>query len=207
LLVAAASSPVVAAPHLQPTIRFGSGVVIVEGATPHGRVDLCGIGLGFESGQQSLVYVENENRADDGGQIAFPAEKLSFQSIWIALDVTSGKYSIASPPGFSPRRMPTPPTAIAPDGRHIRDDRPLINVFVGRKGAGAWLARAADGADADADGPKNGRVSAALERLAALGETAAAPQKLTPGDIVFVVDPRFMEFWSTEIQPGQVGGQ
>jgi hypothetical protein len=171
------------------------GDVVVVGTT-HSRY----LGNELISGHQSI------NRADVGGSLTVTVEHLSFQSVWLIVDLRSGEFGTFSPPGYEPSQIPVPPDAIDHFGRSILQVRRSASVFLVRKGVGAWRARA--GEDSATDDPAAARLPVNSKRLKSIGATPAAPEVFVPGDILMVFDAPYMKFWITKLTPADLqGGQ
>jgi len=118
------------------------------------------------------------------------------RSMWVAVDLASGDFATASPPGFRLLNVSWHGHGIEHrnDGRdQVEDARPFAEVLVVRPGLGAWTLRLGDGSPADADGKPNGRIAAALDGMEPLAGSPAPPSTFVAGDTVLLLDPNAME--------------
>ena len=85
----------------------------------------------------------------------------------------------------------------------IEDDRGFVEILLVRPGQGAWGATVGDGGEADDDGIYDGRLTASLDRLRAVGASpAVAPERFSPRDVVVVIDPNRMEIGLRQLVEG-----
>ena len=108
---------------------------------------------------------------------------------------------MASPVKYQRREMPHPPVADAGMGGMVTS-RPVAEMFVVRSPLGAWTASGGDGTATDGDGHHDGKVTIATGRLLPVGDTPPGPPSVLPGDIVFAIDPTWMEFSVVRIAKG-----
>jgi hypothetical protein len=191
----------------QPTIQITADGVTVQGLTPGGGV--AWFSVWHETVDYSSRYSRREllDGADRQGTARFPlTEQSPEEAIWIAVDLTSGAYALATPEGFTIQRV-VPQSAAsrrpgdAPD--QIVDHRAFLEGLLVRpgEGGGAWGFTGGDGGAIDDDGANNGRLVISLDRTRPLGTSPAPPAKLADGDLWFVIDPLKM---TVSVQRGGV---
>jgi hypothetical protein len=183
----------------EPVVSFEEQAVVVSGLTPNGQVVWFSVAKQIESSMAHFVRREDVLADEDGdGAVRFELDRMvPLQSIWVAVDLTTGAVAVATPEGYTLRDASLPPgrgsgKAGRPDW--IGDDRQLLEILVVRPGLGAWGSTLGDGGVNDEDGRGNGRISAALARLHAVGSSPAPPDHFLPKDLVFAVDLDRMEF-------------
>jgi len=178
-------------------VQYGAKSLTVSGASPRGDVAVLGVIQSNYRGLESIQKPASIERADAAGTVTIQVARPSFRSVWLVVDLRTGEFVVSSPPGYPLRQMAVPPEAIDRSGRSLLHARPTVDVYVVRRGLGAWHSRAADvGVQSD---PGDGRVGVSVDHLKPVGATPAAPPVLTPGDIVMVFDAPFMEFWATRL--------
>jgi hypothetical protein len=129
---------------------------------------------------------------------AIPADTL-----WVAVDLSSGGAAAVSPAESHFQRIEFPSEALrkGPDDQYERfvAGRRMIDILVVRPRVGAWVGLAIDGHANDGDEQQNGRTAVVFADARALGGHAPAPRHLTPRDVVIAVDLRKMEYYMTEV--------
>lgn len=129
---------------------------------------------------------------DNDGLVRFDLDEPKPIAVWMVVDMSNGKRTIASPAGVVASRKALPPGALKRRGGNARaavamDGETLAVCWVVRPGAGAWRMMAKDGASDDADGRSDGSVNAELKGLRAVGKSPEPPDDFEPGDIVVIV--------------------
>jgi hypothetical protein len=117
-------------------------------------------------------------------------------SIWVAIDLATGKAALATPEGFPLNRIELPGRGAVPGGGKpdwVEADRPFVELLVVRPGVGAWGGTLGDGGKGDDDGAYDGRLVASLARLRGLPGSPAAPERFSPKDVVVIIDPDRMD--------------
>lgn len=210
LLALSTSFALVAAAPLaaQPAISFEPAAVVASGMTPGGQ--MAWFGVARESKDHAATIVRRETVATDDdrdGAVRLDlGREVPLVSIWVAVDLATGKVAVATPEGFPLRRIALPGAGAVPGGTgpdRLELNRGYLELLVVRPGSGVWGATVGDGGEADDDGAQDGRVSVALAHLRAGGTSPAAPQSLGPGDLLVAIDPNEMEVAVSQI-PGAV---
>ena len=182
----------------QPAISFEPAAVVASGISPGGQV--AWFGVARESEDHAARIVRRETVATDGDRDSAVrldlGREVPLVSIWVAVDLATGKAAVATPEGFPLRQIALPGAGAVPGGAgpdRLELDRGYLELLVVRPGIGVWGATVGDGGVADDDGAADGRVSVALIHLRADGTSPAAPQSLGPGDLLVAIDPNEME--------------
>ena len=204
--IAAASVPALG-------VAFSGQSVHVTGVTQNGQLAI--VACMREASRQMFVRMTDVQRllTDSGsGVIDFDLGRVvPTRSIWAVVDLSSGRYTVATPQGFPRLELPFPASALKTKPSEDEDDQLINNHFVlemlwvhpgDHKSAGAWFTRVADGGDSDEDGKNDGKATVSASRFVAIGSSGAAPRKIKKGDILVMIDPFEMQFFAT-----QVGGQ
>lgn len=186
----------------EPSLSFEESAVVASGLTAGEKA----VWFGVERRIDEELSTELARRqglepvAADGTARLVLDRPAASSSVWVAVDLKTGAYTVAAPEGYrvarAVNRLPglSLGAGALPDG--IVDPRPYVFGLVVRPGVGAWSFAGGDGGDQDGDGVVNGQSRFALDQLAALpgaAESLAPPAKADSGDLWIVVDPRKME--------------
>ena len=130
---------------------------------------------------------------DRDGVIRLALDRPPSRSVWMVVDLSNGRYTIASPDGRPPHRRPLPPAAVrarteAAAARVLQPLAPSIVWFV-RPGVGAWVAAVDDGSQEDADGAVNGEIAARLSGMTPVDSSPPPPGDVQRDDIVVIAEP------------------
>lgn len=200
----AAGEPPPPAPQL--VIAFEPGAVVLQGATPQGKVAWLGVAREFDQMSLRLVRRSDISVDDDGdGVIRLEMEDgVPGQSVWAAVDITSGAFATAAAPGFELQPLSLSPSAVRPGALGSSDlfeaEGVQLELLLARPGAGAWGRALGDGGDADFDGRGDGWLQLALDDLRALGNTPALrPAVARPGDVLVAVDPMSLRLYAARL--------
>ena len=178
-------------------IAFDEKQVLVEGLTPGGQVVLFSVAREPAPFVSVMARREVILSGDGSGGATFDLDSgVPLCSIWVAVDLADGDFTVATPPGYPLRELNLPAGSLrnGPKGKLDRlfKESHLIEILVARPGGGAWAATVSDGSDEDEDGPANGTLTFGLERLERVGESPAAPDEFAAGDVLVAIDPEAM---------------
>lgn len=164
--------------------------------------------LGFESLASRRVDVISDDDGD-GAITVNSAEDIEPRSIWIVVELTSGRYVISSPAAFTPNITTVTPGAFRKSGGTAADrfvDRhPSLDVLYVHPGKGARFAMPEDGGLEDADGRTDGRTTMALANARAVAGSAAAPVRFDRGGIFIAVDRMTMQIVAGRLTGADLG--
>lgn len=189
-------------------IGFEEQALVVSGMTPKGRVVWFGVAKQTEGYMARFVRRDELLADEDGdGSVRWALDQaVPLQSIWVAVDLASGEVAVATPPGYPLRdASPAPGRGPGEPGRPewVETGREILEMLVVRPGQGAWGMTLGDGGEGDGDGVGDGRITAALARLRALGDSPGPPERFQARDLVFAVDLNRMELLTERIPAGQ----
>jgi hypothetical protein len=141
---------------------------------------------------------------DRDGIVTFKSPRtIPQRSIWVAIDLETGRSVIAGPSGYPINVLPVPTTLLKKDAEGvigvIDDERRSAEMLVVRPKDGAWRVIAFEGSDNDGDQEENGKLSLASSNAVAVGNSGKPPNRLKKGDVIAVIDPGRMEVFVTEI--------
>ncbi len=182
-----------------PTISFEKDAVVASGVTPGGKV--VWFSVAREIAEHTATIVPRQAIAEDEGRDGMVRLELDrdvpFQSIWVAVDLTTGAAAVAVPKDYPLRRFELPSGNLHrgdSEGDWIEDRRGYVALMLVRREKGAWWSLVGDGGSEDDDGLYDGRLSAPLSQLQKVeGGELEAPESFIDGDLVVVIDPNQME--------------
>jgi hypothetical protein len=132
-----------------------------------------------------------------------PPRRIATRSIWVAIDLESGRSVIAGPDGYTINVLPVPTTLLKKDAEGVIGvmdaERITAEMVIVRPKMGAWRIVASEGSGTDSDRSKNGKLSLASEDALPIGESGKAPRRLKKHDVIALIDPGRMEVFVTEI--------
>jgi hypothetical protein len=113
------------------------------------------------------------------------------------VDLASGELALATPADYPLREMRLNPNAFR-SGRAGKLDtfgegREFLQLFVARRGVGAWVMTVFDGSPEDQDGPTTRSIEARLSDMEPVQEGPPPPDAFATGDVFVVIDPNQME--------------
>lgn len=193
-----------AAAKLEPKIVLQGARVVVTNVTPgqtaivFGASQEIGTGVRLQRWQRPVTDTDRDGTVELNIPDGIPVD-----SIWIAVDATTGALATTAPPASRFRRVQFPGEVLRKnkDGalEWFVTGRAAIDVLVVRPHVGAWAAYAADGFDTDVDGRQDGRTVLKFENAKRLDGNAPPPRHLTHRDIVVAVDVRRLQYYTTEV--------
>lgn len=209
ILLLLATLPRVAA--AEPVLAFEERAVVVSGLTPQGQVVWFSVAKQIEGGMAHFVRREEVlPDADGDGAVRFELDRtVPLQSIWVAVDLATGAAAVGTPEGYTLRDASAPPgrgRGVAGRPDWVEEGREILEMLVVRPGQGAWGMTLGDGGANDEDGRGDGRSTAALARMRAVGTSTANPaplERFEPKDLVFAVDLDRMELLTERIPAPQ----
>ena len=198
-LLCAGFGPAAAA---SPGIVFERTSLTVSGLTPGGNAVLFSVAWDSEDGAPQLVRRESMLPDSNGdGQVQKDLGKgIPQRSVWFAVDLESGQYTIALPGRYALDEAPFPPRLGADGSSHLDFHRTFIQAVLVRPGVGAWGARVRDGRSSDPDAMRNRFVRVHLNRMWPLGDSPPAPQAMEAGDVLLIVDPDRGEYMAHRLR-------
>ena len=194
------AAPLSAAP---PEIAFEPEAVVARGITAKGQV--VWFSVAREISRRSIdVVPRHAIAADDDGDGAVRLElgrEVPLRSIWFAVDLATGETAVATPEGLPLLEMNLPGNAIPAALNRLDLERRFIYAVLIRPGDGAWMLRVGDGGASDEDGQPDGILRAALASFEALGPSPLPPpSRVSPRDLLLVIDPNRMEFLRFQVR-------
>jgi hypothetical protein len=191
-----------------PALTYEEQAVVVSGVTPQGQVVWFSLAKQIEGYMAHFVTRRDLLADTDGdGVVRFELDRtVPLQSIWVAVDLASGEAVVGTPEGYPLRDASEPPGhGRGEPGRPdwVTTGRQMLELLVVRPGQGAWTASLLDGGGDDDDHGADGRLTASLARLHAVGASPAPPERFQGKDLVFALDPDRMEIVSERVPAAQ----
>lgn len=212
-VVTLVSSPLLtAAPPVRPAssqpalgLAFGAGGVTVSLANPGGSVFLFGLERQRNRDYTKVVVRERfETAGAATGVATSPLDQpLAPETVWLAVDLASGRTALAAPAGTAVSLLGVKPGQLRSvvSGEWDRFDLKSqeVDVIWSRPGGGLWHAHIGDGGPSDADGEPDGHVAVTPEKMTPLGSSAPPPQRFLPGDTLYVFDDATLKVAVVEV--------
>jgi hypothetical protein len=179
-------------------ITFQNQAVVAGGLTPGASVAWFSVEYRIDAEYSSDLtqrYAVGTAAADGTARLDL-AQPPAPRSYWMAVDLGTGAYALATPNNYRIAKAPSPPTldtTAAAQSDALVETRQYVMGLLVRPGVGAWTFGASDGNSIDQDGEVNGHLRVALDRLTPLTNGPAAPEKAAPNDLWLIVDPSTME--------------
>jgi len=192
------------APPLQLTI--GAAEVRVGNVSAGAEVVVLVASVEGEGGVLRQRTGAKNFRDDDGDGVVTVADGrgVPLRSVWIAVDVETGRSAVAAPADFPLQ------SSSLPDSLLDRDADGVIGVFelqqrnvemlLVRPKSGAWRLRAHEGGNGDADQRANGKLRLAAADAIAVAGDAPPPKRLKKGDVIALIDPVNLEAIVGEVE-------
>jgi hypothetical protein len=193
-----------------PSVVVEPSRITVSGVTPGGQVLF--FGAGFEPKRYYVVPHRWSKvlDADVKKTVSFElGTSVTWNAVWIVADLTTGRYTIASTPGF-----PIEESHLAHKSFH-RDALGAVSQFVYQRPVvdflylapgGAWTQLAYDGDSSDADGKDDGITTVDLAKLLPLGAGKSVPTAFAPGGTLFIIDPTRLDVLELKIDGSVLAG-
>jgi hypothetical protein len=171
------------------------------GATILGKVAVCRIANVRVDGVEDLARQQSITTADSAGNGSVQGETPAFRAVWLVVDMTTGHFAVATPPGY--RSSPIAPPSIPHPGiASFVWSRPLVEVYAIRPHLGIWHGIAAFGTQSDGGHDRAGHATFTVAQLRAKPGDPDPPAVLTPGDVLLIVDPTWMVYSVTTVPLG-----
>jgi hypothetical protein len=183
-----------------PAIEIGEASVALSGATPGARVYLASVSLGSGSYQISVASEAAVVTADATGAAVYSTPRpVETRGVWIAVDGTTGGYTVAAPRGTLLREIDFPGNGFAQTGngawrRFALVERYSVEAIVIRPSVGMWSGSLRDGGNRDEDKTIDGAIEADIASLTPVGDAPAAPERIMPGDLLVLIDRVTLEY-------------
>ena len=189
-----------------PVLTLETQAAVASGITPGGSVALFTAARGFNGFLPYLIHRREVVSDDDrDGAVRLEASfPIPLQSVWAAVDLATGGFTLAAPEGFELREVSFLGNAFGAVRRSLADRRRFLEILVVRPSASAdtnaWKKSFSDSSPSDDNGVEDLGVRAQLSSLEPLAPSGGpAPNHLAGGDVLIVVDPYTLEFYAAQL--------
>ena len=182
----------------QPTLAFNPTSATASGLTPGGAA--VWLVVSRERPEWTTEVVRREAIVKDNGGsgvVTFDIEQpVPPNSVWVVVDLSSGEFAVASPPGLNwvPFESPAADQSSAAQIQLIRDHRGVVELLLVRPGVGAWGLSVGDGGESDDGRAPDGAIRVLPASMHPIGASPGPVSLLQRGDVVVAVDPARMEY-------------
>lgn len=187
-------------------VSFEEAAVLAAGLTPGGDAVFWSVAREPQGYFQRVVGRRGVEVVDALGEARFEPEDgaVPLKSAWAIVDLASGAFAVAAPPGFPLERVPFPGRAFevgAPGVvNRLRHAGEALEVLVARPGVGAWRLATWDASPQDRDETDDDRVLLGLEDLEPFEASGPGPpERFAQGDVIVVLDPRTLRVYATRL--------
>jgi hypothetical protein len=188
-------------------ILVGDKGIVVSGSSSHQTVYVVGFSRIPHRYYAESIRQENllvDDHGDGSPRVDFD-EPVAPRSLWIGVDLASGRWAVSSSSSTSVHKRDTPPGLLKKssgaeyDRVDVRAER--IELIWIRPGVGAWATTNGDGGLLDDDHEANGHVVTAASSMHPLAGSPPAPANFKTSDVVIAVDPVTLDVIQTEVRP------
>jgi hypothetical protein len=192
--------------HAAPVVTLEAQALVVSGLVAGSEVVYFSVAREVTTYAANVVRREGRVKDDDlDGTVRVEVDPaVPWRSIWVVVELATGRVIPATPEGYPLRELATNGGFVsAPAGSftHLGAVGDLSHVMVVRPGLGAWVASLTDGATSDEDGGGNQTIVSGLDVLEPVAAGPPPPLELLPGDRVIEIDSSAMA-WAFEIVGG-----
>jgi hypothetical protein len=194
-----------------PAVVIEPSRITVSGVTPGGDVLFVGAGL------EPKKYYAIPHRwsrvladTDAKGTVSYDLEgPVTWNALWIVTDLTTGRYVVASTPGFPVER-----SHLA--SRHFqRDTHGQVSQFAYERSVadvlyiasgGAWTLLARDGDSSDGDSKDDGITTIDLPKLRPAAPGKPIPSAFAPGATLLIIDSSRLDLLELKVDASTISG-
>lgn len=184
----------------EPILTFTERSVVVDGTTPGADVAVLTVWRErFPGWSRTTRFAELLPDPENIGRVELVlGREIPQDSLWIAADLVTGEFAVATPRSHPFPEMEPAARRLNPSLEGLEADRETLELMFVRPGEGAWHLTVWDGGTGDEDATPDGRLRAFLPSLEPLG-LAPPLQRPRPGDLVFGIEARRMEWFASAI--------
>ena len=180
------------------SLRLEERAVVASGATPGQQLVVYGIWHGEENYAGVITRRDDVLTADASGGASWPVpEGISPRSVWFAADLQTGAVAMTAPDEFPLRRMDVPSTVVTRKDLIEALEIPFAyaEILFIRPGEGAWTLSANRGGSNDLK-VKREVLTVDSRVLRGLKSNGSGPDKVKHGDVIIVIEPYGLRFFS-----------
>lgn len=177
------------------TLRASSAALTVDGVTPKGEVVFGGVSVLSDGGvrRERLVARAQPDTDGDGRVTCQPPDLVPRRSVWVAVDLASGRFATVAGPGYGAHHVALSDRTLKKNTDGLVEQLEVraveMSFLVVRPGGGAWVYQAREGAAGDEDRATNDSIRATLANARPVDERfGSAPRHLRNGDVLVIFD-------------------
>jgi hypothetical protein len=195
----------------KPAVTITPSRITATGISPGGRVLFFGTGFepkGYHADIHRWSVVITDSSLS--GSVFYDlSPAVTWNVLWIVVDINSGNYTVAATPGFPIVR------AFLPKGEFRRGGEAAIKTFAYSRSTAdilyvvpgaAWTLKVRDGESTDSDASRDGATAVDVGRLQPLVSGTPAPAAFLPGGTLFLIDPARLDLLELNIDPSVLAG-
>jgi hypothetical protein len=173
----------------QPSIGFEPESVRFPGVTAGGdAIYLAAARISHGYSRDIATETGRLSDSDGDGVTSIPLQRpLPLHSLWIAVDLATGRSAVAFP--HPPGVFHQVEKLNVGELRELARDGFYVMFLLVRPSVGAWTLTIEDSDRHDADGRADEKVKLRIRDMQPVGNSPEAPNHLAKGDVVFAVDP------------------
>lgn len=197
-----------AAAQQAPVMTLGADSIVITGLTPKASVFAFGVAREKLGYFVDVVPRQVTLRDDDGdGRVEWPIEHgVALRSIWMAVDLTNGRYVASAPAEYGATRIALSDQHLKKFGGDVTKlafPGTFVEFLVVRPEVGAWRSVAGLHGPQD-EGTDEDRITVSTLRLEPQGDNhQPPPDKLKKDDVVFFVNSARAEYGIVRIGENQ----
>ncbi|MEA2491578.1 MAG: hypothetical protein QOH21_3370 [Acidobacteriota bacterium] len=190
------------------SVEFQNDTVIIRNVSPGARVAVLSVAREMSQGQPPVPRLVRRTEVitddDRDGVVRLELGKLiPRMAMWAFVDMNTGA-SIALPtPGYEPPRLNLSDELVKHDNAGQLKKLDLVyaevEILLVRPGTGAWRLNAAKYSQLDESKHSEDPIRLDVESMLPVGDSPNAPHSVKPGDVIAIVDLRWMQYGIMEV--------
>jgi hypothetical protein len=190
------------------TVQFLDEAIVIGQVTRGGSVAVFGVAREMTDGHPPLPRlvrrVEVISDDDRDGIVRLELGKpVPHVAMWTFVDVGTGASASLPSPGYEPAHLDLTEQLLKQDnaGQLKKLDLPFaeIDMLLVRPGTGVWRLNTGKYSQADENKHPDKPMRLDVEAMLPVGNSPAAPHNFKPGDVLAIIDPRWMQYGLVEV--------
>lgn len=184
-----------------PVVKLEADAVTVERTTLSGSTVVFGVARrSLEFGERLETRFDLLEDIDKDGAVRYEVgEGVPWKSVWTAVDLASGQFSLIVPEGFPLMEVEFPGNGLGSALKTLETAGDFEQLLWVRPGLGAWTLTVGDGGVNDGDREGNHRILADVSLFTAMGKSPAAPEKFAAGDVLVGVEAHTLNVFAARL--------
>jgi hypothetical protein len=190
------------------TVQFLNETIVIGGATRGGNVVVFGVAREMSDGRPPVPRlvrrVEVLTDDDRDGVVHLELGKpVPHVAMWTFVDLSTGASAALPSPGYEPARLDLTEQLLKQDnaGQLKKLDLPFaeIDMLLVRPGTGIWRLNTGKYSQVDESKHPEKPMRLDVESMLPVGNSPSAPHNFKPGDVLAIIDPRWMQYGLLEV--------